>query len=309
MLETIEIKSFNASLYFQTNSTNVIAYFLEDPLPKVHIPGYKVNIVQESKINSGCATFRYIQGEKYTKPTLTQSNLVVTLKTKAKIPPGQFVFALLPIFASLYELKGFYGVHAAVLSKEGSMLFILGETKFGKSSLAAKLNYDHGFKFIADEKVVIDLNRAKIVSGAQMLSLRDEIINGGFFGKDISNYQYKDSISTPKGYYLPKALMEYPVTTKNIIMVFPHFADIPLIVEKMNDFTLSYLLFENISATIRGCLSVFVDDALPLPIQDTDSLSRKRAKSIDNFLKIVPHKALSVTGNLTEILQFLLSQE
>ena len=176
-----------------------------------------------------------------------------------------------------------------------------GDTKCGKSTNSAKLHFDLGAEFISDERSLVDVRRGVISGGTDIISLRRDTVMSGHILANIDNQRLENSKSTPKLYYTPKRLPAYPVRMEKILYVFPHFSSLGFSVEEINDFTLSYLIYENITANIRACLSLFVLDSLPVPSQDNERLADKRAGAIKDLLKNIPHKAIDATGDLEHI--------
>lgn len=300
------IESCGVSIILKTPDREVADYFLNDPLPRNHFPCLR--IVSEGVTKSDFTVNHNISNDPNKVEICQLSSDSIELTTSSKIPPGQFVFALLPIFERLYEKKGMYGFHAASLELNGWTIFIIGDTKCGKSTNSAKLHFDFGAKFISDEKSVVNVQRGVVSGGTDVISLRKDAATSGHILADIDKQRLRNSESTPKLYYTPRQLPVYPVRMDKILYVFPHFSSLGYSVELMNDFTLSYLMYENITANIRACLSLFVIDSLPVPSQDDEQLAGVRAKAIKDLLRSIPHKAIDITGDLGHITQQIVEE-
>ena len=307
MINRYKIQSCGKTILFQTYDKDVIDYLLNDPLPLNHIPCYKINPAKDNATESEqLFTFVHQLGHEVNL-SYDSTKLKMVLTSTGKIPGGQFIFAFLPIFEHLYELEGLYGLHAGLVILNEHAVFLIGDTKTGKSTISAKLHYDFGADFVADEKSIISLAKGQIYTGSSILSLRDSAIKNAKI-KNIEIYRLSNSKSTSKNYYRPKNNLSYPIDIKKALFVFPHFGNVELTVETPNDFILTYMLYENITATIRSCISVFVSESVGMPSMDNENLSTKRALNFRNYLSKIPHKCLDVTGNFDEICNYILSE-
>lgn len=301
------IKSCGVSILLETPDCQVVDYFINDPLPRNHLPCLKI-IFGGNETEPDFTVKHYISNEPGSAAIQQLTHNSIKLTTSSKVPPGQFVFSLLPIFERLYEEKGVFGFHAASLKLNRWTIFIIGDTKCGKSINSAKLHFDLGAEFISDEKSVVDVQQGVISGGTDIISLRKDAVMSGHILADIDSQRLENSKSTPKLYYTPKQLPAYPVRMEKILYVFPHFSSLGFSAEEINDFTLSYLIYENITANIRACLSLFVFDSLPVPSQDNELLAGKRAGAIKDLLKNIFHKAIDVTGDLEHISQYIVEE-
>lgn len=311
MIKVLNISSCGASLRFETSDKEVINYLLKDPLPRNHIPGYKAVLKPKKQKTKHGFIFRHTYSLTRRAQIVRSAANVIDLITHSKIPPGQFVFAFLPIFEKLYEEKNLYGFHAASLQINEWTVFLIGGTKAGKSTIAAKLHYDYGAKLISDEKTIIHINMKTIVESTETLSMRRSVFKGThniLNLKDLRKHRWRRSLSTPKLYFLPREGVNCPLEVHKALFVFPHLGDVSLSVENINDFVLSYLLYDNITSTIRSCISLFVEDELPFPSQDNDLLAEKRARAIKRFLKEVPHRVIDITGTMPEVISCIFSE-
>jgi len=306
LVNKLFIKSCGVSILLETPDRQVVDYFQNDPLPRNHIPCLKVTL-ERGETESDFTITHNISDEPG-NATIQQLSPRLIQLTTSKVPPGQFVFALLPIFERLYEEKGMLGLHAASLSLNGWTIFIIGGTKCGKSTNSAKLHFDLGAEFISDEKSLVDVRQGVISGGTDIISLRRDAAMSGHISANIDSLRLENSKSTSKLYYTPKHLPAYPVQMKKVLYVFPHFSSLGFSAEVINDFTLSYLMYENITANIRACLSLFVSDSLPVPSQDNDELAGKRAETIRDLITNIPHKAIDVTGDLEHISQQIVEE-
>lgn len=293
------IKSCGVSVLLETPDSQVVDYFLNDPLPRNHIPCLKITLVRDETESDFTIAHNIL--DELGNAAIQQLSPKLIKLTTSKVPPGQFVFALLPIFERLYEERGMLGLHAASLSLNGWTIFIIGGTKCGKSTNSAKLHFDLGAEFISDEKSIVDVQRGVISGGTDIISLRRDAAMSGHILANIDSQRLENSKSTSKLYYTPKQLPAYPVRMGKTLYVFPHFSSLGFSAEEINDFTLSYLMYENVTANIRACLSLFVSDSLPVPSQDDEKLAGRRAEMIRDLLMNIPHKAIDVTGNLGQI--------
>lgn len=311
MIRVLDISSYRASLRFETSDREVIDYFLKDPLPRNHIPGYMATLRQKGEKDNPEFIFRHTYSLTKKPQIVWLATNIINVITPSKIPPGQFVFAFLPIFEKLYEEKNLYGFHAASLQINEWTVFLIGGTKAGKSTIAAKLHYDYGAKLISDEKTIIHIDMKTIVESTETLSMRRSVFKGThniLNLKDLRKHRWRRSLSTPKLYFLPREGVNCPLEVHKALFVFPHLGDVSLSVENINDFVLSYLLYDNITSTIRSCISLFIEDELPFPSQDNDLLAEKRARAIRRFLKEVPHRAIDVTGTIPEVISCIFSE-
>lgn len=301
--DQILIKSCGVSILLETPDVSVREYLFRDPLPRNHFPCLEILNEGEDDIKPDFI-FKHSIISSHIKPFIEQaSDNYLELITSANVPPGQFVFAFLPIFEKLYEKNNLYGLHAASLRFNDWTVIIVGETKTGKSTISAKLHFDHNADFISDEKSIINIQEREVSGGTNIIALRKDAVASGHILADIEKFRIVDSKSTSKNYYNPGSLPKYPMAIKRILFVFPHFSSLSLSVEEINDFTLSYSLYENITGNIRACLSLFVSDLLPLPSQDSQDMADDRAMWIGELLKNVPHRAIDLTGDLKQILQ------
>lgn len=304
----LKLSSGNISIIFQSNDQDVIDYFINDPLPRIHVPGYKAKLVKNIRQKAGIIVFKhlYIPGS---KAKINQQKNLIEFLSPSKIPPGQFVFALLPIFEKLYEKNNLLGLHASSVKIKNCSVLILGNTKAGKSTLAAKLHYDYDAEFLSDERILISTEPISIVQGTQLISLRSDVVNLGYLNRNkLKEFTTLGSKSTSKTYYKPKDKTRYPSEIKKILFIFPFFNNQGISTSLMSDFSLSYFLMENINETIRSCISLFVGDSIPFPSQDNQKLAEARAKKINKLLKTIPHQAYEVTGDINKIVQFILEK-
>ncbi|MCL4390171.1 MAG: hypothetical protein M1484_03375 [Patescibacteria group bacterium] len=290
-----KIQSCERIISFQTHDNDVINYLSNDPLPLNHIPCYKISLGKSASDFSFVHKF----GDKSSLVCNLQKSEVV-LTAANKIPGGQFVFAFLPIFERLYESRGLYGLHAGLVILNGCAVFLIGDTKAGKSIISAKLHYDFGADFVTDERSIISTADSQIFAGSKILSLRESAIKAADI-KDIEKYRLSDSNSTSKNYYKPKSNLSLPIKIEGALFIFPHFGNTELTTEIPSDFVLTYMLYENITATIRSCISIFVPESVGMPSMDNDALSTRRAHDINKLLSRIPHKCFDITGSLDAI--------
>ncbi|MEK7154761.1 MAG: hypothetical protein AAB697_01385 [Patescibacteria group bacterium] len=158
---------------------------------------------------------------------------------------------------------------------------------------------------ISDERSLIDFLKCEIKEGSTILSLRESSVCNSHT-ESLSKYRLPPSRSTGKSYYSLKTQAKYPIKINKALFVFPHFGEINLTVEPINDFILTYMLYENITSTIRSCISVFVADCLGIQSQDNEQLSSIRINNIKKFLTRPTHKGLDITGNLDAICETII---
>lgn len=182
------------------------------------------------------------------------------------------------------QQEGIYTVSGSAVSKNGKGILILGSISgLGKTTLALNLCYSQGYKFIGDEKILLQENN--IIGGIKTIQF---------------NKAWLD-VSIPKDFEQKLSIEDK--TTKISLIIQPSISkdSSSLEIEKWDILKTNFHLYEELTRKIRGISRRISNYNYPLVSIDTESISLLRSGFSSKISKSTD--AYSIKGNLNDVLE------
>lgn len=197
------------------------------------------------------------------------NNYKISAKVGSNLSLHDLVTLIDHVFERERQLKGVYCLHGSASSFNGKGVWFMGPVSgLGKTTLNLSLCMDHGFKFIGDEKVLLD-ERINLSGGVKDITYNKEglmsSLSVNFHNMTAQELGSKIQI---EGSRIPLKLMILPVLVKGCSLMEEDMWD---------ERKIAFHLFEELSRKIRG-VSRRVNN-FRLPVDSIDSLEISTSRS------------------------------
>lgn len=189
-------------------------------------------------------------------------------------------------FVYVRQSEGVYNLNGAAVSSENKGVLILGNTSgMGKTTLALNLIENHRFKFIGDDKILIDSNK-NIVGGSKFIRFNKRELF------DSSNAYFHENDMANETNLLSKLPIEINLVIEPQII--PEYTY--LYVKKWSVKKVSFYLYELTLKKIRGTTLRIGADNHPIMSIDNQVISELRSNNVNIISEKI--NAYSIIGNL-----------
>lgn len=182
------------------------------------------------------------------------------------------------------QQEGIYTVSGSAISKNGNGILILGSISgLGKTTLALNMCYSLGYKFIGDEKIL--LQEDNIIGGIKTIQF-----NKAWLDESIpKDFEQKLSIEDK--------------TTKISLIIQPSISkdSSSLEIEKWDILKTNFHLYEELTRKIRGISRRISNYNYPLVSIDTENISLLRSEFSNKISKSAD--TYSIKGNLNNVME------
>lgn len=185
------------------------------------------------------------------------------------------------------QKKSLYTVHGAAISNKNiGIVFIGGMSGIGKTTTAIYFSSKNNYKFIADDKFILDENNGQIIAGSNFF--KSQKILNSLKEKNLEKIEIEK--------------IKYNIFIKYII--FPIITETEkLISYEIDSNKLIWHLYEEATRDIRNLNALTNNFTIPIQSFDNQEISQKR---IDNIKKIVNNsKGYFLKGKVEDIYSFI----
>jgi hypothetical protein len=182
-MENIRMTCSGAEIMFRTNSQNMANYFLTDKeqVPET-IPDIKTEKVAEEIFDRAKPFLEYIDSELLRAEINPIKNQATISCPENKLYVPDLIYLALSMFAKELNKQNKYFIHSAVVEKDGKAIVLSGEPGSGKTTLALQFCMKDGYKFVANDRVVIgkEEGKCKVFAGTMQTHVRLGVLHEYF---------------------------------------------------------------------------------------------------------------------------------
>ncbi len=299
------LKSYTSRIRLKTECGELERYFRTKSVPHAIFPDFSTE-------DSGTAGFTVSYKDReanYAKLDKKNRRISISGRYKKGIPPEQLVWVNMPIFEFLNEEQGLFGLHAAAIVKDDKAMLLMGKGYTGKTTLAMDLSMNRGYKFMGDERILLDGATSRVVAGNSMLSPRTDMIHKMFRSVERSMGLKYDKNDPKQIFVRPSDVgikcADKPADITKIIFtnIVPNGRKAKFHEKKNIDAKIE--LLQNISYYIRGVGSCIAHCMYALPSLDNSKLTDARMKSIVRLVDKEDVTVYKAYGSFKSIADFL----
>ncbi len=237
--------------------------FLYQYIPEVNIP------LDKKDKNSKTKYLLYIKKSKKFYFKIKKQKLYLGYNFQPKKHINDLITLIDYFLEYIRQKEGIYCVHGSAISWKGKAILIIGPVSgLGKTSLAINLCSKHEYKFIGDEKILIDFNLF-ILGGIKQIS---------FNKPQMSNYLEK-KINLANKEKLEKYFLIEKKPAKLSLVIQPLVSKGgELEIEKWSPQKADFHFYEELSRKIRGTSRRIINFSVPLESIDSAKIAYHRSK-------------------------------
>lgn len=257
-------------------------------------------------------TIEYHNTEDKSKPIVVTDKKMVVNYPESELTESNILYLGATFLEKQFGEMGLCSCHSACVVKDGEATLLVGEAGAGKTSIAINLCQNYGYSLLSNDMTLIGEDEGQVYacSGTRFINLRLLSVKSNmpfllYLFKNDNKDLWTNKVSVmANSIGIQEETSITPI--KNVLFVHIDARD-KFKVANGDSWRNNFLLYQNVSAHIRGTASTFVDKkGYPIgyiPSFETEDTYNKRIKLI-NAINANPNYYY-VSGKLDEVLEFI----